>query len=192
MLKRKQITISKRYLYSYIHSSIFHNSQHMEKNLSVCNGWMDKENMVCVHVCACISIYVSIYTYMYVYIYIYNKILSRLKRKFYHCDNRWNQRLFVVQLLSCVWLFETPWTAKTRLLCSSPSPRACSNSCPLIHWCRPTILSSVIPFSYCPQSSPASRSFLKSLLFRSGSQSSGVSALASVLPMNIQDWFPLG
>ena len=80
----------------------------------------------------------------------------------------------------------------TRLPCPSPSPRACSNSCPLSRWCHPTILSSVIPFSSCLQSPPASGSFLMSQLFVSGGQSIGVSASASVLAMNIQDWFPLG
>ena len=76
-----------------------------------------------------------------------------------------------------------------RLPCPSPSPGACSNSCLLSWWCYPTISSSVVPFS-CLQSLPASGSFLVSRLFASGSQSIGASA--SVLPMNIQDWLPLG
>ena len=79
-----------------------------------------------------------------------------------------------------------------RLPCPSPSPRACSNSCPLRQWCHPTISSSVIPFSSCLQSSPASGSFQMSQLFASGGQSIGVWASTSVFPMNIQDWFPLG
>ena len=79
----------------------------------------------------------------------------------------------------------------TRLPCPSPSPRACSNSCPLSQWCHPTILSSVVPFS-CLQCFPESGSFPVSQLFESGGQSIGASALASVLPMNIQDWFHLG
>ena len=79
----------------------------------------------------------------------------------------------------------------TRLPCSSPSPRACSNSCPLSWWCHPTISSSVVPFS-CPQSFPPSGSFPTSQFFASGDWSIGASASASVLPMNIQDWFPLG
>ena len=79
-----------------------------------------------------------------------------------------------------------------RLPCSSPSTGACSNSCPLSQWCHPIILSSIIPFSSYPQSFPASGSFLMSWLFTSGGQSIGASASASVLPMNIQDWFPLG
>ena len=80
----------------------------------------------------------------------------------------------------------------TRLPCPSPSPGVCSNSCPLSRWCHPNISSSVIPFSSCPQSFPAPGSFPVSQFFASGGQSIGVSASASVLPMNIQDWFPLG
>ena len=79
-----------------------------------------------------------------------------------------------------------------RLPCPSPTPGACSNSCPSHRWCHPTISSSVIPFSSCLQSFPALGSFQKSQFFTSGGQSIGVSASASVLPMNIQDWFPLG
>ena len=76
--------------------------------------------------------------------------------------------------------------------CPSPTPRVYSNSCPLNQWCHPTISSSVIPFSSCPQSFPASGSFQMSQLFASGGQSTGVSVSASALSMNIQDWFPLG
>ena len=76
--------------------------------------------------------------------------------------------------------------------CPSPTPRVCSNSCTLSRWCHPTISSSVIPFSSCLQSFPASGSFLMSQFFTSGGQSIVVSASASVLPMNIQGWFPLG
>ena len=78
-----------------------------------------------------------------------------------------------------------------RLLCPSPTPRACSNSFPSSQWCHPTISSSVVPFS-CLQYFPASGSFPVSQFFISGGQSIGVSAAASVLPMNIQDWSPLG
>ena len=76
--------------------------------------------------------------------------------------------------------------------CSSPTPVACSNSCPSSQWCHPTISSSVIPFSSCRQSFPASRPFPMSQFFSSGGQGTGVSASASVLPMNVQDWSPLG
>ena len=75
--------------------------------------------------------------------------------------------------------------------CPSPTPRVYSSSCPLSWWCHPTILSSVIPFS-CLQSFPASEAFQMSQFFTSGGQSTGLSASASVLPMNIQDWSPLG
>ena len=79
----------------------------------------------------------------------------------------------------------------TRLSWPSLSLRACSISCPFSWWCHPTISSSVVPFS-CLQSSPALRSFPLSQFFTPGGQSIGASASASVLPVNIQDWFPLG
>ena len=81
----------------------------------------------------------------------------------------------------------TPWPA-----CPSPTLGVFSNSWPLSRWCHPTISSSVIPFSSCLQFFQASGSFQKSHFFPSGGQSIGVSAAALVLPMNIQDWFPLG
>ena len=83
----------------------------------------------------------------------------------------------------------------TKLPCPSPSPGACSNSCPVSWWCRPTISSSVALFSSCPQSFPVSGFFFffpMSWLFTSHAQSIGASASASVLSVNIQDWFPLG
>ena len=76
--------------------------------------------------------------------------------------------------------------------CPSPTPRVHPNPCSLSRWCHPTISSSVIPFSTCPQSFPASGSFQMSQLFTSGGQSIRVSASASVLPMNTQNWSPLG
>ena len=79
----------------------------------------------------------------------------------------------------------------TRLICPPLSPRVCSNSWPLRWWCQPTILSSVISFSSCPQTFLASGSFLMSLLFPSGGQSIGASVSESVFPVNIQGWFPL-
>ena len=79
-----------------------------------------------------------------------------------------------------------------RLSCLSPSPGACSNSCPVNRWCHPAISSSAVPFFSCLQSFSASGSFLVSQLFTSDGQSIGVSASASVLPVNIQGWFPLG
>ena len=82
-----------------------------------------------------------------------------------------------------------PW--HTRPPCPSPTPGVYPNSCPLSWWCHPTISSSVVPIS-CPQSLPASGSFPMIQLLASGGQSIGVSASASVLPMNTQDWSPLG
>ena len=76
--------------------------------------------------------------------------------------------------------------------CPSPTPGVHSNPCPLSRWCHPTISSSVVPFSSCPQSSPESGSFQMNQLFTSGGQNIGVSAPASVLPVNAQDWSPLG
>ena len=80
----------------------------------------------------------------------------------------------------------------TRLPCPSSTPRVDSNSCPLSQWCHPTISSSVVTFTSCPQSFLASESFQLSQFFTSGGQSIGVPASTSVLPMNIQDWFHLG
>ena len=80
----------------------------------------------------------------------------------------------------------------TRLPCPSPTPRACSNLCPSSPWCHPTVSSSVVPFSFCLQSYPASGTFPMSQFFALGGQNTGASTLASVFPMNIQDWFPLG
>ena len=96
---------------------------------------------------------------------------------------------FMVHSFSLVWHFVTPWTAAGQ---ASPSPRVCSKSCLLSRWCHPTISSSVVPFSSCLQSFPASGSFQMSQFFQSGGQRIGVSASASVLPMNIKDWSPLG
>ena len=97
-----------------------------------------------------------------------------------------------VQLLSHVQLFATHGLQHARPPCPSPTPGVYSNSCPLSRWCHPTISSSVVPFSSCPQSFPASGLFPMSQLFASDGQSIGVSASKSVRPMNIPDWFPLG
>ena len=95
---------------------------------------------------------------------------------------------------SCSVVSDSLWPhglQHTRLPCPSPTPRVYSNSCPSSRWCHPTISSSVVPFSSHLQSFP-SGSFPMSQFFIQGGQSIGVSASASVLPMNIQDWFPLG
>ena len=88
-----------------------------------------------------------------------------------------------------LWLHETQHTRPT---CLSPTSRICPNSCPLSQWCHLTISSYVVPFSSCLQSFPTSGSFQRSQLFASDGQSIGVSASTSFLPMNTQDWFPLG
>ena len=101
-----------------------------------------------------------------------------------------NAKLFNHSVMSnSLWPHELQ---HTRLTCPSPSPGACSNSCPLCQWCHPTISPSVVSFSFCLQSFPASGSFPMSQFFASDGQSTGVSASAAVLPMNIQNWFPLG
>ena len=97
------------------------------------------------------------------------------------------------------WVAQPCWTVCDSMDCSMPgfpvhhqlTPKTCSNSCPLSRWCHPTISSSFVPFSHL-QSFPASGSFLMSQFFASGGQSIRVSASASILSMNIQDWFPLG
>ena len=96
---------------------------------------------------------------------------------------------------SCSIMSDSLWPHElqhTRLPCPSPTHGAYSNSCPSSWWCHPTISSSLVPFSFCLQSFPASGSFQMSQFFTSGGQSIEVSASASVLPMNTQDWSPLG
>jgi len=103
--------------------------------------------------------------------------------------------IFPLFLFSCSVLsdsLQSHGLQHTRLPCPSPSPGVCSNSCPLSRWCHPTISSSFVPLSSCLWSFPASGSFPTSQLFASGGQSTRASTSASVLLMNIQDWFPLG
>ena len=111
-------------------------------------------------------VYTHTHTHTHIYIYQFSSVMS---------DSLWPHGLQHARL---------PWP--------SPMLGAYSNSCPLSRWCHPTISSSVVPFSSCPQSFPASGSFQMSQLFASGDQSIGVSASTSVLPMNTQDWSPLG
>ena len=98
----------------------------------------------------------------------------------------------LVQLPSCVWVTQPHGLQHARLSCPSLTFRPCANPCPSSQWCHPTILSYVIPFSSCLQSFPASGSFPVSEFFTSSDQSIGAPASASVLPVNIQNWFPLG
>ena len=105
-------------------------------------------------------------------------------------DRDWNQIQFSCSVMSD---FLQPYGLQhTRLPCPSPTPQACSNSCPSSWWCHPTTSSSVVLFSSRLQSFPASGSFPVSQFFISGGQSIAVSVSVSVPPMNIQDWFPLG
>ena len=99
---------------------------------------------------------------------------------------------FISVAQSYLTLFEPHGLQHPKLPCPSPTTRACSNSCPLSRWYHPAISSSIIPFSSCLQSFPASGSFPVSQFFTPGDQSIGVSISASVLPVNIQGWFPLG
>ena len=154
-----------------------------------------------------LTVYVSGYIYLlYIYIYIY----TFFKETFPNHRSRtvifW--AVFIVPVVTAITTchyFYVQFSCSVvsdslqphglqhvRPHCPSPTPGACSNSCPSSQWCHPTISSSVIPFSSCLQSFPASGSFQMSQFFTSGGQSIGVSASASVLPMNIQDWFPLG
>ena len=111
-----------------------------------------------------------------------------LKKTGRHC------KLLSWLLLSCSVMsdFLQPHGLQHARLPCPVSPRVCPDSCPLIRWCHPTISSSLVPFSSCLQSFPASGSFQMSQFFIPGGQSIGISASASVLLMNIQDWFPLG
>ena len=109
-------------------------------------------------------------------------------------SQRWRSCISSVQF-NCSVMSDSLWPhgpQHTRPSCPSPAPSVYSNSCPLNRWCLPTISSSVVPFSSCLLSFPASASFQISRFFASGGQSNGVSASVSVLPMSIQDWFSLG
>ena len=147
-------------------------------------------------------VYTSVKTYQILYFnYAYFIIYQLYLKKFYKLmfPTGWNL-LWVIIRKSAVQFSHSVvsnslWPHRlqhARPPCLSPTPRVYSNSCPLSQWCHPTISSSVVPFSSRLQSFPASGSFQMSQFFTSGGQSNGVSASASVLPMNIQDWFPLG
>ena len=125
-----------------------------------------------------------------------NSILGSRDKGMKELCRKWLQNLLgschewlpsaVVQSLSHVQLFVTPWTTACQV------PQVCSNSCPSSRWCYLTISSSAAPFSYCLQSFLASRSFPMGQLFVPGGQSTGVSTSRTVLPVNIQGWFSLG
>ena len=108
------------------------------------------------------------------------------------CSSNMSLQFSSVQFKQSCPLFVTTWTTQhSRPPCPSPTPGFNPNPCPSSGWCHPTISSTVVPFSSCPQSFPASGSFQMSQLLASGGQSIRVSASASVLPMNTQDWSPL-
>ena len=106
--------------------------------------------------------------------------------------HRYYQFVVAVKSLSCVQHFVTPWTVACQASLSFTISWICSSSCPLSWWYHPTISSSVVPFSSCLQSFSATGSFPMSQFLTSGGQSIGVSTSPSLLPINIQDWFPLG
>ena len=128
------------------------------------------------------------------------KTIDAGSQKHTHLAQNFDQVLYwakahIFGSVQCSVMFDSLWPNGlqcARPPCPSPAPGVCSNSCPLRRWCHPTNSSSVIPFSSHLQSFPASESFQMSLFFASGGQSIGVSASASVLPMNTQDWSPLG
>ena len=115
-----------------------------------------------------------------------NKGTTRILFKTWHVSVQFSS----VQSLSRVQLFATPWIAARQASLSITNSGIHPDSCALSRWCHPAISSAVVPFSSCPQSLPASGSFPMSQFFASRGQSIGVSALASVLPMNTQDWSP--
>ena len=122
-----------------------------------------------------------------IYRNLFLRILPLIKEMIYCCCCSITQSLF--NNSNSLW---PHGLQHTRLPCPSPSPGVCSDSCPLSQWCHPITSSSVTPFSSCPKSFPASGPFPMSQLFTSGGHSTGVSALALVLPLNIQGWFSLG
>ena len=136
--------------------------------------------------------------FYYLYRILEDKIRIFLKNQnFYLKANKFNPLVLVTKSVqfSCSVVSDFLWPHEShhaRPPCPLPTPGVHSNSRPSSQWCHPAILSSVVPLTSCPQSLPASESFPMSQLFAWGGQSIGVSALASVLPMNTQDWFPLG
>ena len=122
----------------------------------------------------------------------WNSGLLKCKQTLYLLSHQGNQMVFTSQSVCCVWLFETHGLQYARLLCTSPTPRAYLNSCPLSQCCHPNISSSVVPFSSCLKIFEVSESFPISHFCASGGQNIGVSASATVLLMNIQDWFLSG
>ena len=131
---------------------------------------------------------------VYILAFAFKSIFLNLLWKYMVFLNWIEMMVFPFSQFRCLVISNSLWPHGLQHVwppCPSPTPRAYSNSCPSSRWCHPTISSSVVPFSSCLQSFPASGSFPMSQFFSSGGQSIGASALASVPPMNIQDWFPL-
>ena len=169
------------YVYIYIHIHI-----HIHMYICTCTYTYA---YICIHIYIHIYIYIYMYSvFIYIFIYIgypfpnYSAYLQRT-------GINWIVSVVAVQLLSHVWLFATSWTAACQASLSITISR---NLLKFIssQWCHPAISSSVVPFSSCPQSFPASGSFQMSQLFTSGGQSIGASASASDLPINLQGLFP--
>ena len=121
------------------------------------------------------------------------QLINRNSHKHTTTSNTWfSSAQFSLVAQSCPTLWDLMNHKQARPPCSSPTPGVYPNSCSSSQWCHPAISSSVVPFFSCPQSLPASGSFQMSQLFTSGGQSIGVLGSASVLPMNTQDWSPLG
>ena len=153
----------KRCMHPNIHCSIIYNSQGMEATSSFMDRWMNKEEKM-----------------WDIWIYFFHKNILRF--------------VTISVQFSCSVMSNSLWPHElqhARPPCPSPIPRVHPNPCLSSQWCHPAISSSVIPFSSCPQSLPASESVPMSQLFAWGGQSTGISALASVLPKNTQDWSPL-
>ena len=117
--------------------------------------------------------------------------LTETSIKFSFCQHTRVTLLWCCSVIQSCLTLRTHGLQHTRIPCPSPTPGACSNSCPLSRWCHPNNPSSVVPFSSCLQSFPAIGPFQMSQFFTSGGQRIGASASASVPPMDIQDWFPL-
>ena len=165
----------------------------------------DIRKLVQLHFSQCLDFFLVIYSisldgfevplWLWCYVTLFHSALQQLsscKVYFLHFRTMLNTQVSQFSSVSVVSNSLQPHLQHARPPCLSPTPGAYSNSCPLSWWCHPAISSSVISFSSHLQSSPASRSFLMSQFFTSGGQSIGVSASTSVLPMNIQDWSPLG
>ena len=144
-----------------------------------------------------LALYVPWSQLLSTYLFCFLLFRQRIIKKRFGNPGKWSSHLsFIwfssVHSLSQVWLFVIPWISAHQVSLSITNSWGLLKLMAIDWWCHPTISSSIIPFSSCLQSFPATESFTMSQFFISGGQSIGVSASASVLPMNIQNWFPLG